>query len=108
MGYLKNRYIGENIRLLQDITFFTKQTHTNAFFLSIYFEKAFDSLNWNFLFKVQKHVNFGERLIGYIKMMYNNIVSTIINNGSTGGYFRLERGRGGKTGMLRILIYLGN
>ncbi len=38
-GYLKNRYIGENIRLLQDIIFFSKQTHTNAFFLSIDFEK---------------------------------------------------------------------
>ncbi len=75
--------MGENIRLLQNITFFTKQTHTNAFFLSIDFEKAFDSLNWKFLFKVLKHVNFGERLIRYIKMMYNNIESTIINNGST-------------------------
>ncbi len=66
-GYLKNIYIGDNIRLLQDITFFTKQTHSNASFLSIDFEKAFDSLNWNFLFKVLKHVNFGQRLIGYIK-----------------------------------------
>ncbi len=37
-GYLKNRYIGENIRLLQDISFFTEQTNTNAFFLTIDFE----------------------------------------------------------------------
>ncbi len=27
-GYLKNRYIGENIRLLQDISFFTEHTKT--------------------------------------------------------------------------------
>ncbi len=25
-------------------------------------------------------------------MMYNNIESTVINNGNTGGYFKLERG----------------
>ncbi len=25
-------------------------------------------------------------------MMYNNIESTLINNGNTGGYFKLERG----------------
>ena len=91
-GYLKNRFIGENVRLLQDISFFTEKTGTTAFFLSIDFEKAFDSLNWNFLFKVLKHVNFGGKLIGYIKMMYNNIESTVINNGNTGGYFKLERG----------------
>ncbi len=83
---------GENIRLLQEISFFTEQTHTNAFFLTIDFEKAFDSLNWNFLFKVLKHVNFGVKIIKYIKMMYNNIESTVINNSNTGGYFKLERG----------------
>ncbi len=89
MTKLINRFIGENIRLLQDISFFTEQAHTTTLFLSIDFEKAFDSLNWNFSLKVLKHVNVGEKIIGYIKMMYNNIESTVINNGSTGGYFKL-------------------
>ncbi len=35
---------------------------------------------------------FGENIIRYIKMMYSNIESTVINNGNTGGYFKLERG----------------
>ncbi len=46
----------------------------------------------NFLFNVLKQVNFGEQIIRYIKMMYNNIESNVINNGNTGGYFKLERG----------------
>ncbi len=46
--HLKNRYIGENIRLLQDIFFFTEDTKTSAILLSVDLEKAFDSLNWNF------------------------------------------------------------
>ncbi len=91
-GYLKNRFIGENIRLLQDIPFSSPNKHTTALFLSLDFEKASNSLNSNFLLKILKHVNFGEKIIGYIKMMYNNIESTVINNGSTGGYFKLERG----------------
>ncbi len=58
-GYLKTeiKCLGENIRVLQDIPF-SKQTCTNAFFLSVDFKKAFDSLNWNFLFEELKHVNF--------------------------------------------------
>ncbi len=91
-GYLKNRFIGENSRLLQDISFFTEQTHTTSLLLSIDIQQAFDSLNWNSLFKVLKHVNFGKKIIRYIKMMYINIESTVIKNGSTGGYFKLERG----------------
>ncbi len=91
-GYLKTRYIGENIRLLQEVTFFSEQTRNNIILLSIDFEKAFDSLNWNFLFAALKHVNFGDKIIQYIKMLYKNIESTVINNGNTGDYFRLERG----------------
>ncbi len=56
--YLKNRFIRENIRLLQDISFFTKQTHTTALFLSIHLEKVFDSLNWNFLMKVLRSFSY--------------------------------------------------
>ncbi len=99
-GYLKNRFIVENIRLLQDISFFTEQTHTTILFLSIDFEKAFDSFNWNFLLKVLKHVNFEIKLIGYIKMC-DYMESTVINNGSRGGYFKLERG-------VSISIYFDN
>ncbi len=90
-GYLKNRYIGENIRLLQDVTFFSEQTRNNIILLSIDFEKAFDSLNWNFLFAALNHVNFGDKIIQYIKMLYNNIESTVINNGNTGDYFKVMK-----------------
>ncbi len=86
-GYLKNRFIGENIRLLQDISFFNEQTHNHTLLKYIDFEKA---LNWNLLLKVLKHVKFGEKIVGYIKIMYDNIELTVINNGSKGGYFKLE------------------
>ncbi len=91
-GYLKNGYIGENIRLLQDVTFFSEQTRNNIILLSMDFEKEFNSLNWNFLFAALKHVNFGDKIIQYLKILYNNIESTVINNGNTGDYFLLERG----------------
>ncbi len=91
-GYLKGRYIGQNIRLLQDISFFTELKQLPCMLLAIDYEKAFDSLNWNFLLKTLKHVNFGPNFISYVKLMYNNIESAMLYNGSTVYYFKLERG----------------
>jgi exonuclease III len=91
-GYLKGRYIGQNIRILEDVSFFTKHNNIPGMLLSIDFEKAFDSLNWNFLFQTLHHVNFGSSFVKYVKTMYTNIESTVINNGSAGNFFKLQRG----------------
>ncbi len=32
-----------------------------------------------------------KKIIGHIQMMHNNIESTVLNNGNTGGFFNLER-----------------
>ena len=91
-GYLEGCFIGQNIRLLEDISFFTKAENKPGIILSIDFEKAFDSVNWNFLINTLKFLNFGQNIISYIKTVYNNIESTVINNGNTSKYFKLERG----------------
>ncbi len=44
-GYLKGCYMGQNIRILEDVSFFTKENQLPGLLLSINFEKAFDSLN---------------------------------------------------------------
>ena len=48
---------------------------------AIDFEKAFDSLNWNFLHKSLEFFGFGESFLGWIKTFYKNISSCVINNG---------------------------
>jgi hypothetical protein len=91
-GYIEGRFIGQNIRLLEDISFFTKTENKPGIILSIDFEKAFDSVNWNFLTNTLKFLNFGENMISHIKTIYNNIESTVINNGNTSKYLKLESG----------------
>ena len=78
-------FVGNNI-------FFAEKNNLPGILLSIDFEKAFDSLNWNFLFEALHALNFGKTFISYIKMMYNNIQSAVINNGTTCEYFTLQRG----------------
>ncbi len=56
------------------------------------FEKAFDSLNWNFHYDSLEYLNLGNTFIGYIKTMYQDIESTIVNNGTSGKFFKFPRG----------------
>ena len=47
-AYVKGRYIGENLRIIEDIFNYTNEENIPGFLLVLDFEKALDSLNWNF------------------------------------------------------------
>lgn len=48
-GFMSNRYIGENTRLIYDIMQYTEDEEILGLLLLIDFEKAFDTLSWNFI-----------------------------------------------------------
>ena len=56
------------------------------------FKKAFDTVEWHYLFDCLKAFNFGPDLINWVKTFYRNIESCVINNGLTSDYFTLARG----------------
>ena len=91
-GYIKGRFIGCNIRQIEDVMIFTELNNTPGIILTIDFEKAFDSINWNFIDKALEAFNFGPIFRGYIRTLYKNIISTIINNGNISEWFSPRRG----------------
>ena len=91
-GFLKNRFIGENIRLLDIITNYTDTEQIPGLLLFVDFEKAFDSVEWSFIEKTLKYYNFGPSLIAWVKLFYTDISSCIQNNGWTSEFFTLGRG----------------
>ena len=56
------------------------------------FEKAFDSVEWDFLYKCLEFFNFGPDFLKWVKTFYKNMQSCTINNGSASNYFVLEQG----------------
>ena len=58
-GFVKGRFIGESVRNIQDILDFTKQRNIPGLLLFLDFEKAFDSVQWNYFFDTLKTMNFG-------------------------------------------------
>ena len=63
-----------------------------SYLIFIDFQKAFDSLEWNFLLSCLKAFNFGSDFIQWVKTFYKNTQSCVINNGLTSDYFTQERG----------------
>ena len=92
MGYVKDRFIGETIRSIYDIMEFTAEENIPGLLVFIDFKKAFDSVEWNFLYRCLEIFNFGPDFIHWVKTYYKNIQSCIINNGMASNLFSLERG----------------
>ena len=55
-------------------------------------KKAFDSVEHSFIFTVVKKFGFGSDFVQWIKTMFCNAQSCVMNNGNSTGYFSLERG----------------
>ena len=91
-GFISGRYIGENLRLIYDIMQYTEENDIPGLLLLIDFEKAFDSISWNFLINVLKIFNFGESIINWVKVFYNDINSAVIQGGNLSEFFHIERG----------------
>ena len=56
-GYVKDRFIGETIRSIYDVMDFTVKENIPGLMLFIDFQKAFDSVEWEFLFKCLEAFN---------------------------------------------------
>ena len=91
-GFVKDRYIGETVRSIFDIMDFTLKENIPGLMIFIDFHKAFDSVEWNYLVTCLEAFCFGPDFIRWVKTLYKNIQSCVINNGLTTDYFALERG----------------
>ena len=93
-GFIKGRYVGENVRLISDIM---KQTRVNntpgtCILISVDFKKAFDSLEWSCIQSALKKFNFGDILRKWIEIFYMDIESAALNKGFATDWFKPSRG----------------
>ena len=91
-AYVNERFIGESGRLIDDVLKVCDMQKLSGYLLTVDFEKAFDSLNHNFLIAVLKKYGFGDDFIDWILILFNSQESCVINGGHSTKYFPLERG----------------
>ena len=91
-AYVKRRSICDCTRIIDDIMFYTKEYGLSGLAVAIDFEKAFDSLDWEYLNKALSAFNFGESFIKWVNIFYRNIQSCVMNNGFSSTLFDVHRG----------------
>ena len=89
---IKGRFIGESIRLIDDILYHTEQKNIDGVLFAADIEKAFDSVEHCFIFAVLKKFGFGDDFIQWIKTFLFDASSCVMNNNFSTGYFKIDRG----------------
>ena len=91
-GFLKTRYIGENLLDLLSMIEHCEFNDINGLIVALDFHKAFDKVSWEMFYKILTFFNFGNEYISKVKKLFTNITSTTINNGFASDWISLERG----------------
>ena len=72
-GYIKGRQIGCSIKTIEDICDCCYERDISGLMLIADIEKAFDSLNWEFVRKTLDFLKFGLNFIKWFDTIYNCI-----------------------------------
>lgn len=89
-GFIRGRSSTANVKRLLIIN--TPPGLSTKIILSLDAEKAFDRMEWEFLFVTPRKFGFRDGFISWIKLLYSNPVATVITNGQQSQYFSLGRG----------------
>ena len=73
-GFISNRYSSDNIRRLVDLQYNVYDSAHPMIALSLDAAKAFDCVEWSYLFETLKKIGFGENFITWIRTLYDTPV----------------------------------
>ena len=93
-AFLKERFIGENTRIVYDVLWETfRRKDKKGMLLSVDFQTAFDVMSWEFIERCLLKFGCGEKFIQMFWCLHNNTFSRIIYNGhASKERIKLERG----------------
>lgn len=91
-GFLAGRNILEGPLIINELIGWAKRAKHKTLFFKIDFEKAFDSINWAFVDKVLKFMNFSDKWRRWTHGILASARASVLINGSPSKEFQYERG----------------
>ncbi len=91
-GFIKGHNASDNMRRLLHILDFADSHPTPCVVFSLDAEKAFDRLEWNYMWAVLQCFGFGEHFVSMIKTLYHSPAASVITGHIISPSFPLQRG----------------
>ena len=88
---IRDAIIFNNLLLIRDAIRLTKKNN-KLYILQVDQEKAFDKIDHDFLYKTMNKIGFSSKFIQFVKILYRNNISYVINNGYMSPPIQLLRG----------------
>uniref|UniRef100_A0A3Q3ASL9 Reverse transcriptase domain-containing protein n=1 Tax=Kryptolebias marmoratus TaxID=37003 RepID=A0A3Q3ASL9_KRYMA len=90
-GFMRGRQTHDNIRRVLHIVDQAQQKKQSTILVSVDAEKAFDLVNWEFLYKALEQFGFSNKSVQCIKTLYHHPTARIKINGSLTSKFNIQR-----------------
>lgn len=90
-GFVKGRHGFFNLRRFFNILYIQSNT-TPEVALSLDAEKAFDRVEWDYLFFTLDRFGFGPKFISWVRLLYSSPMARVRTNSTYSSYFPLHRG----------------
>lgn len=91
-GFVPNRDSTFNLRGLFNIMYTKREPHSDLVILVLDAKKAFDQIEWRYLFEVLSRFNLGDGFLSLIRLIYKNPTAQILTNRTLSSPFKLCRG----------------
>ena len=78
---IPNWTIFSNLFLIRDIITLAKENNKNLCIVQVDQEKEFDKIDHDFLYKKMNTIGFSTTFVEFIKSLYKNNISYVMNNG---------------------------
>ncbi|GJU52278.1 cysteine-rich receptor-like protein kinase [Tanacetum coccineum] len=89
---MKNRQITDCILIANEVIHSLKKSKKGGLILKVDFEKAYDIIEWTFLDRVFKEMNFGSKWRKWIHFCLSSATVVVLVNGSPTEFFLMKRG----------------
>uniref|UniRef100_A0A672IKH9 Reverse transcriptase domain-containing protein n=1 Tax=Salarias fasciatus TaxID=181472 RepID=A0A672IKH9_SALFA len=91
-GFIKGRQLFYNVRTLLNVLYSRESSASPEVVIAVDAEKAFDRVEWRYLFAVLTKFGFGRKFISWIRLLYTLPCARVVTNNIQSNYFTLNRG----------------